>query len=98
MAPTQDELLALLEYRSEQEIETNLAKGLYGPDKRSLAELVLAHKKLARMEAERAEEIEVTRKATEAAWESTKEARNANNRATWRKFCLARCRLAVAAL
>jgi hypothetical protein len=83
MSPTHDELLALLDYRSEQEIETNLAKGIYGPDKRSLAELVLARKKLARMEAERAAEIEVTRKATEAAWENTKAARDAVRRATW---------------
>lgn len=83
MSPTHDALLALLDYRSEQEIETNLAKGIYGPDKRSLAELVLARKKLARMEAERAAEIEVTRKATEAAWENTKAARDASKRATW---------------
>jgi thiamine kinase-like enzyme len=83
MSPTHDELLALLDYRSEQEIETNLAKGIYGPDKRSLAELVLARKKLARMEAERAAEIEVTRRATEAAWENAKTARDAEKRATW---------------
>ena len=83
MSPTHDEFLALLDYRSEQEIETNLAKGIYGADKRSLAELVLARKKLVRMETERAAEIEVTRKATEAAWENTKAARDANKRATW---------------
>jgi hypothetical protein len=83
MSPTHDEFLALLDYRSEQEIETNLAKGIYGADKRSHAELVLARKKLVRMETERAAEIEVTREATEAAWENTKAARDANKRATW---------------
>jgi hypothetical protein len=50
---------------SEQEIETNLAKGIYGADKRPLAELVLARKKLARVEAQRTEEMGIARSATE---------------------------------
>jgi hypothetical protein len=83
MSPTKDELIGLLDYRSEQEIETNLAKGIYGADKRPLAELVLARKKLARVEAQRTEEMRIARSATEAAWESAKEAKGANTRATW---------------
>jgi hypothetical protein len=83
MSPTKDELIGLLDYRSEQEIETNLAKGIYGADKRPLAELVLARKKLARVEAQRTEEMGIARSATEAAWESAKEAKGANTRATW---------------
>lgn len=75
MSPTHDEFLALLDYRSEQEIEINLAKGIYGADKRPLAELVLARKKLARLEAQRTEEVGIARSATEAAWESAKAAR-----------------------
>ena len=83
MSPTHDELIALLDYRSEQEIENNLVKGIYGADKRPLAELVLARKKLARMEAQRTEEIAVAHHATEAAWESAKAAKEAYRRAMW---------------
>lgn len=83
MSPTQDDLIALLDARAEEEIETNLAKRIYGEDKRPLAELVLARKKLARLEAQRGEEIEISRSATEAAWESANAAKDANRRATW---------------
>ena len=68
MPLTPEEFFAKLEERGEQEIEANLAKGIYGADKRPLVELCLTRKKLARTEAARAEEMGIARSAKNAAW------------------------------